>query len=190
MTEYLSHKLLVLLSEKLQIDDSESDLYELGIEVIISTAFTAVCILLIGGILDRLAEAFLFLACFITLRNYSGGYHAKTRIGCFATSIVSYMVSEGIRNQISRISGHELSAVLGIGGLAVAVILYFIAPLENPNKRLLLEWKEHNRKMTFIILSFWIGSGALGLVIGVISIACQIWATLVVVSFLLWIARR
>lgn len=190
LTEYLSHKLLVFLSKKLQIDDSESDLYELGIEVIISTVFTSVCIMLIGGMLDHLAEAFLFLGCFITLRNYSGGYHAKTRTGCFATSIASYMAAEVIMSLVSRISGDGLSVVLGIGCLVVIAIFYFIAPLENPNKRLKPEWKKHNRRMTFIILSVWIGCGMLGMGVGAISIACQIWATLVVVSFLLWIARR
>lgn len=179
-----------LLSKNLQIDDAELDLYELGIEVIVSTIFTSAFILLIGGMLNRLAEAFLFLICFITLRNYSGGYHAKTRMGCFVASIASYFSTDGIACLIRKIPENVQYFALAAGYFITLVIFYFVAPLENPNKRLLPEWKKHNRVMAFAILYLWIGCSILNMHIGVTSMAYQIWATLTVISFLLWIARR
>ena len=47
MTEYLSHKLTALLCRKMQIDEDEAELYELGIEVLISTGFTSAVIILV-----------------------------------------------------------------------------------------------------------------------------------------------
>lgn len=190
MTEYLSHKLTVLLCRKMRIEEDETELYELGIEVLVSTGYTSAVIIFIGALLHRTVEALIFLACFITLRNYSGGYHAKTRVGCFVTSIICYLSSVGIVFLTGRLPVRALVFFMCIGLMAVLALFYKLAPAENPNKRLTADWKKHNRKMTFIVLFFWIGTGLLGSLAGAVGAASQIGATLFIVAALLWKVRE
>lgn len=190
VTEYLSRKLTRLLCRKVRIEKDEVALYELGIEVIVSTSITSAVIILIGAALNQVIEALIFLACFITVRNYSGGYHAKTRPGCFATSVTCYLSAAGIAFLESRFSGHAFVIMIGIGLLVILATFYRLAPAENPNKRLTPGWRKHNRNMTFIILFFWVGAGLLGSLFGAGDAARQIWATLLVTAILLWMVRR
>ena len=190
MTEYLSHKLTVLLCRKMQIDEDEAELYELGIEVLISTGFTSAVIILVGILLHRAMESLIFLACFMTLRNYSGGYHAKTRTGCFATSIACYLSSAGAAFLAGRFSGRASAALMGLGFILVFALMYKLAPAENPNKRLTPDWKKHNRAMTFAVLFFWIGTALLGSLFGAAGAVRQIWPTLLIIAALLWKVRK
>lgn len=190
MTEYISKKLTIFLCRKLKIDNDEIDLYELGIEVIVSTLITSSVILLMSLILDNFVGAVIFLSCFITVRNYSGGYHAGTRLGCFATSIVCYLISYGIVYVVAKIP-HYIGEIILAAGLAAALFLFWrAAPVENPNKRLKPEWKKHNRIMTFIMLFVWMLLSGLGVWFNTGGLVRQIWATLIVIAGLLWMARR
>lgn len=190
MTEYLSHKLTVLLCRKMQIEEEEAELYELGIEVLVSTGLTSAVVILIGTLMRQAVEAVVFLACFMTLRNYSGGYHAKTRTGCFATSIVCYLSSAGIAFLTGRLSGQTSIIWMGIGFTIALVLFVKLAPAENPNKRLTPDWKRHNKALTFVVLFFWTGVMLIGSLFGAGCVVRQIWATLLIIAALLWKARK
>lgn len=190
MTEYISKKLTMLLCRKLEIDDEETDLYELGVEVIFSTLITSGAILLMSLILCNFAGAIVFLSCFITIRNYSGGYHAGTRIGCFVTSIACYLVSYGITYAVGYTANYVGEVILTIGLVAALFLFWCMAPVENPNKRLKPEWKKHNRIMTFILLFIWLLFSGLCILLNAKELVRQIWATIIVIAGLLWMVRR
>lgn len=190
MTEYISKKVTIFLCRKLEIDDEETDLYELGVEVIVSTLITSGVILLMSLILCNFAGAIVFLSCFITVRNYSGGYHARTRMGCFATSITCYLISYGITCAVGYTANYAGEVVLTIGLVTALFLFWRMAPVENPNKRLKPEWKKHNRIMTLILLFIWLLLSGFGILLNAKELVRQIWAALIVIAGLLRMARR
>lgn len=190
MTEFLSRRLTQHLVNRLQLNQNEIDLYELGIEVIISTMLTSASIFLISIILNNFAGAAFFLCCFITVRNYSGGFHAHTRTGCFITSIICYLSSYGLSKALIFLPLNAQTTIKGIGLAAAIGIFGAVAPLENPNKRLNEDWKHRNRRMMFIMLVLWllICGGCMWL--GKSNWADQVWATVIIMAVLLELARR
>lgn len=62
-------------------DDEEIVRY--GLEIMISKAFFAVIIAVIGLIMGCFAESIIFTISFSLLRQYGGGYHAETRKNVF-----------------------------------------------------------------------------------------------------------
>lgn len=190
MTEYLSKRMTQYLVNRLQIDQNESDLYELGMEVIVSTVITSISIFLVSFFLKNFAGAVFFLCCFITVRNYSGGFHAHTRAGCFAVSIVCYLASYGLSKALACFPLLIQALLIGVGLAVSAVVFGVCAPLENPNKRLKADWKRHNRRMMLFMMLFWLMLFGCLIRIGKCDWAAQIWATLVIIAVLLEMARR
>lgn len=190
MTEYLAQRLTALLFRKLQIEEEEFELYELGMEVIVSTSYTAAAILLMALLFGHLAEAVIFLVCFMTLRNYSGGYHAKTRVLCFVTSLLCYLSVEMLAFLLTMLPGSLFPGMIIMGLFVNFVVFWCIAPQENPNKKLTPGWKKHNRFMTLLILLFDTMIALLGLCLENSMLSRQIWATLMEVQILLWLAKK
>lgn len=124
---------------------------KLGIEVIISTLITTAGILVLGYGMGMLWEAILFCLCFTTLRNYSGGYHAKTRISC---NVITWLEAFGVLWTVKELSGIK-PVMLWIEVVVVIVVFLLFAPLENKNKPLSSNIKNKNRKWMMFWLLFW-----------------------------------
>ena len=74
-----------------QIQRADVELYALGIEVIVSSGVTAAVVMILGILLGNWKGAVAFLLCFMHIRNYSGGYHASTKVRCFLDSPWGYL---------------------------------------------------------------------------------------------------
>lgn len=59
----------------IEIDDFE--IYRYGFETLIYFIVNISVALLIGIIFDRFIHTIVFLSCYCTLRQFTGGYHAK-----------------------------------------------------------------------------------------------------------------
>lgn len=100
--------------------------------------------LLLSGLalfMGKLAEGLVFAVCFVCLRQATGGFHAKTFLGCLAGSAVSFFIAVEV-----------LAAWLDRCPLAVAVLLILSifcvvvwAPVNHPNLLLTEEEMKKNR---------------------------------------------
>ena len=71
------------------ITDEMTDIYIYGFELLISFLFSTTVIIAFGLVLNALLPTLAFLIIFITLRGFTGGFHAKTYLMC---SIVTFSV--------------------------------------------------------------------------------------------------
>lgn len=133
-------------------DEDRSPIYQVGFDVLISTGITLAGILALGLILHNLQGSIVFLLCFMTVRSYSGGYHAKTRTRCFFLTCGAYLLT-AIIPQTELIHRYWLCSILTTG--IVITVWYLYVPVENRNKRLPVDWKITNRRKAWISAGIW-----------------------------------
>lgn len=151
MVEKISHRISQYMISQEVFEEDYLRICQLGIEVMISTMITTVGILFIGYIMSMTLAAILFCLCFTTVRNYAGGYHARTRVRC---NLLSWLEAFCVLWFVKR--RPEVSSLLLFAEIVVVmVLLLWLAPLENKNKPLSANKKERNRKWMLGWLLFW-----------------------------------
>ncbi len=151
MVERWSRWLTYFLVEKDAMKDEYVDICRLGIEVFISTCITSLGILLIGAAFGYFIEAVTYCLCFTTIRNYSGGYHASSRIRCNLGSWLAALLVIISRNIFEVLPIYGM--LIGFG--LVAIVLMLLAPLENKNKPLTGNIVSKNRKWMIFFVLLW-----------------------------------
>lgn len=101
-----------------------------------------------GCLLDVPGESVIFLAAFIPLRMYIGGYHANTRKRCAAISALIMLGS------LSWIRLWNLSKWQTLFlGIIECVVLFFIIPVDGPQKLEEIERRVYRRKGRIILMA-------------------------------------
>lgn len=155
MIELLSRKIVqYLLNEKvINNTKDEKDYYQYGIEILISSIFNIVLILFLGMILRCALESLIFLALFIPIRQFTGGFHASSYFKCnltfcicFTIVIICYMITY-----------EEFTTYIAILiALICTLIIFMRCPVENPNKPI-TERKKFFHKIVATIMAFGYG---------------------------------
>ena len=78
----MTHQLLI----NQIITEDETEIYDYGLQLILTAGTTTLVILLLGILLRQLPLTILFLLALVGLRHYAGGYHAQTYLNCFLIS--------------------------------------------------------------------------------------------------------
>lgn len=73
-------------------DADKEEIYIYGLELIISTFFGLISILVISCLLSCFTSGLVFISVFVPLRLFIGGYHAATYSKCFVFSNISYLI--------------------------------------------------------------------------------------------------
>ncbi len=134
MIKYCSQTMAKALVRNGLIDEEkEYGLYAYGFETFIASLINIGAILAIGFICDRLIHTLLFLITYSSIRQFSGGYHAKNHIGCFMTFIGIYGSTLAMINSIDFMK----SKVILIIFLSLSIfIIGRFSPLEHYNNPL------------------------------------------------------
>ena len=190
VSEFLAKRITRAFIRKFQIKEEDWDLYYLGIEVIVTTALTGMMIMMLGIGLRNFFGSIVFLLCFMSIRSYSGGYHAKTRLRCFFVSVLCYLLSFGMMKGLLCLPEAVQNVLIAVGVAMVFVHFAKFAPVENPNKRIREEMKERNKIMSFFMLICWYLICSAFVFAGKYEISTQIWATIEIIALLLCVKRR
>ena len=190
VSEFLAKRITRAFIRKFQIKEEDWDLYYLGIEVIVTTALTGMMIMMLGIGLRNFFGSIVFLLCFMSIRSYSGGYHAKTRLRCFFVSVLCYLLSVGMMKGLLCLPEAVQNVLIAVGVAMVFVHFAKFAPVENPNKRIREEMKERNKIMSFFMLICWYLFCSAFVFAGKYEISTQIWATIEIIALLLCVKRR
>ena len=106
-----------------------------------------IVLMIMGIYMQMLFETVIFVISFKAFRKYAGGYHSKTRLGCFALTnavvLVVLSVMKYLRVNISIYLGLYLMSVL---------IIFMFAPVETENKKLDSIERVIYRKRAIIVL--------------------------------------
>lgn len=134
--------------------ESEQDIYDFGIECLLLKLIHYISYITIAVILHQVFDLFVMASAFYPIRVNAGGYHAKTRIGCYFVSCLT--VFSGLLFYRQNFS----NKVYIICWLAASIIIYFNAPIDNEGKIMSRTEVEYYKKKTRVVIM------VLGVIIG------------------------
>ena len=130
---YLVSKIVTFLTEQ-EVISSESDVqdfYRYGIEISISSFLNIFVVLLLGIIINHIAESIIFLLLFILIRSFTGGYHADTYFRCNLLMCITFILTVLANCMFSnKLSLSIIIVLICVTELIVSVL----GPIENKNK--------------------------------------------------------
>lgn len=74
------------------LEEKEKSLYQYGYQVLFEYLFNILAAVLIAAVFHAYGIVLVFTTAFMLVRSYSGGYHARTGIGCFVMSALMQIV--------------------------------------------------------------------------------------------------
>lgn len=144
-------------SDVVKAEDAEIYIY--GINQILVSVVNVLSALIIGLIFGVFLEIAVFMAAYIPLRSFAGGFHAKTPLRCYIFSVIMLIVvSIGLKYL-------SIAAWVYYADLAVSfVIVLVLSPVEDRNKPLdELEYKVYKKRAAIIAVVELVISGLLKL---------------------------
>lgn len=152
MIKTISAKILTFILKNSDIDEKNSEIYQYGIEVTISSILNITLIILCSIITGDIILGYVFLVCFIALRSYSGGYHADTYFKCNVIFTLLFFIVVGFGRSLLFFFGYDLRIYGVITVLAFMPVLFF-SPVQNIHKILSVDQKISCRKKSIAIFS-------------------------------------
>lgn len=128
------------------IEAEEAEIYIYGINQILVSVLNVSSALIIGFIFDVFLEVAVFMAAYIPLRSFAGGYHAKTPLRCYIFSVIMLIVVSTGMNYL-YMEDWVCYVVLAVSALVVIIL----APVEDRNKPLdETEYRVYKRRTMLI----------------------------------------
>ena len=121
-------------------DRLSRDFYRYGIEITVSSFLNIFIILLLSVICNKLISGIVFLIVFIPLRQFTGGYHAKTYFKCNLTFAICFIVTLYVSKivHIIPMTYQMLIAFLEL------FFIFLKCPIKNENK-IIRDYKQYVR---------------------------------------------
>ena len=128
------------------IKEEDAEIYIYGINQILTSVLNVSSALIIGLIFGVFPEIAVFMAAYIPLRSFAGGYHAKTPLSCYVFSVIMLIVvSIGLK--YLHLADWVYYAVL----VAATLVVLVLFPVEDRNKPLAeIEQKVYKRRTILI----------------------------------------
>lgn len=136
------------------ISPEDKGVYQLGMDVAISTLLQTTVILGVGFIVHNVMGSVLYLIVMQNIRSSSGGYHARTRTGCLSVMVVTYLVSRYV--PIWIMSCHIEMPYCVACALCSNLVFFLWVPIKNDKKVLKQGWRPVARKRAIVCLELWI----------------------------------
>ena len=137
------------------IQQDSYDVYVYGFELLLAFLLSTSLVILIGIIIKKIAETIVFLTVFIFLRSFSGGYHANKYYICIIGTICVYIAVILLASFL-----HVNTVMYGFLVVIGFVMLYILAPVENPNKKITMKKK---RLYKWISIALFLSFAAVGI---------------------------
>ena len=148
--------------------EANVDIYEYGIQALLSFAINAVVTVILGVLFGVVSELILFFIPFALHRSISGGYHAKTWWGCvvFSGIVIAFVI---LLCKLHFAVNLFFASILV--SFFAAITTFCFAPVVNSNHPLnndeRLRFRKLSRSMTAIlitleIIAFFVGMSRFG----------------------------
>ena len=167
------------------INSEEEEIYIYGFELLLSFLFSTAVIFAIGIAVQAVLPTIAFLAVFIVLRSYTGGFHARTYAVC---SLVTFSVY-GVVMLLSHFLtvGYVEYLVLGVIGV---VLLIIFAPIKHPNKELTAQDIKRNKIISVVVFILFLSAGVMLCLANMYIESASIYFALVADLLLLFVKNR
>ena len=144
----MNNRVTKFLLETNVITSDEIEIYQYGFDLIVKIIIHTFLILIIGFLFGHFLEMVSFLVTYAWLREYAGGYHARTSKGCYYCTIlvtIFVLVMFFIFRQLNV-------GLICICMLISGIVISRASPQEAPTKPLSEKEKVIYRKKTRSIL--------------------------------------
>lgn len=180
MFKNLSYKFADILVNNEVIENEDFEIYRYGFETLIYFIVNISVALFIGIIFNKFIHTIIFLSCYCTLRQFSGGYHARNYTECTLTFVVIYLITIFIDNNLD-INNYRYLLILFF--ILSTIVIYKLAPLEHRNKPLSEDEKKRYKKVVTKLTSF------IGIIL-IISLVYNIFEEYIIYSLfaIVWIS--
>lgn len=128
-------------------DTKELEVYEYGLKLVFLKFIHIVTILIMGLVGNELLNVVTFLLIYICIREYSGGYHAKSSSGCYLCTIAVTLAAIAFFKFELFYTWMIWLVLLICGG-----IVWFLSPQGNENNPLEPWEVQRYRKRTRVFL--------------------------------------
>jgi accessory gene regulator B len=182
LTNYLVEKMI----DKNIVSKEERDLYLYGLTEGFTILQNILITIIIGVVFGNIINTVIFLASYIPLRSFAGGYHAYSPKRCFIYSLFLMGLIEVYFSYIHE-SFHTYMLILG--GIALYAI-YKKSPIQSPNKPLSELEILNYKKIVNILIGVEMFFVLLGEMFGLFAVSGGIMAALIVEAILLVIAKK
>lgn len=133
MIEKLASGIVAWQIKRQILKPEDKELYCYAFELLINQAFNILIAIVIAIVFDSAAFVFIFLLCYIPLRSFAGGYHAKTNGGC---SLVSAVILCFVCWLTPRFPSSWILVTAAVAAVVSGLAVFCLAPVEDSNKPL------------------------------------------------------
>ena len=127
-------------------EEDVQDFYRYGIEISISSFLNIALVLILGLVLGHFPESVIYLALFIFIRSFTGGYHADTYFRCNLLMCVLFVLVILLNESLSP---HMTFTSYMCMVCLSEIIILCLGPIENKNKKI-----SENKKKVLKIVGF------------------------------------
>ena len=135
-----------ILEQQNKFAPEDKEAYRYGLQQGLNLALNILTTIVIGALCGMVYPSILFLVCYMPLRSFCGGYHAKTHLRCYIYSVI--MITSILLVAKYTAFNIVLYEVLVLISL---IIILLLAPVEDENKKLDSVEKRVFRKRAYII---------------------------------------
>lgn len=130
------------------IDEKQKPIYIYGFQLFLSSAAAMVSIFVLSCLLQAVYASFVFSAIFVSIRLFSGGYHAKTYGRCFIVSNSVFLFCFFLARTIQKYHFDFVCPLLVCFSLLIIVTL---APIKHKNHPLSDATYQKNKKISRVL---------------------------------------
>lgn len=135
-----------ILEQQNKFAPEDKEVYRYGIQQGLNLTLNILTTIIIGVLCGMAYPSILFLVCYMPLRSFCGGYHAKTHLRCYIYSVI--MITSILLVAKYATFNIVLYEVLVLISL---IIILLLAPVEDENKKLDSDEKRVFRKRAYVI---------------------------------------
>ncbi|MGO0884231.1 accessory gene regulator ArgB-like protein [Clostridioides difficile] len=155
MIKFFSDKVSYFFSSKQIINENDLEICSYGLQILFSICINTTISLLIGLLLNKIIYTIIFLVSFCSMRQFSGGFHAKSNRLCIITFISIFSLSMVFGIELNKLNTLPIYVML-ISTLSFLCI-YLLAPvchINNPlNKNRYKKNKFFSRVISVILFT-------------------------------------
>ena len=183
--QQLASVLVEMLVREEIINKQDKVIYTYGLQLLLTSGLTTIVILIFGWCTHQLSETFCFLMALISLRHYTGGYHASSYLKCFALSNGIYLGMLLSKHCIEYEVFHQLMLV---GSLLTSAYIFYIGSInseKNPKTEAEMVYRKRMARCFTLLFTLSIGVITIGWEEG-LSLAWILFYTQVVTVIGMW----
>ena len=113
------------------IDSENRELYSYGIHAVFGALLNIITAIFIGFLFGMIMQSVIFMAAYIPIRIFSGGYHAHTQVQCYLLSVILIVGSLLLMRYIPW-----TLQILLFSSFFSGMIVFFLSPIPDSNKPL------------------------------------------------------